>query len=190
MLGLCFCLPPSQASWLEATVSPCLRSYITSDEHRKPLHSSVVPHTSESRSLQISMALSFKAFFSVKLWSMVPSAFLFPQSSRFFEHLQSDFPKHWTGPQVTMTCSLPSHVSPLVSILLSLPEIHTHAGLTFRSLSRNRLLHGEEAWRRRKASLEKCPPGESAAWLGWEASTKLPKPKSFVPTLSLWAMSS
>lgn len=133
--------------------------------------------TPQSRSPQISRALSFKAFFSVKLWSMVPSAFVFPQSSWFFEHLQSNFPNHWTGPQVTMTCSLPSHVSPLVSILLSLPESHTHAGLTFRSLSRNRLSHGEEAWRWRIASLEKCPPGESAAWLGWEANRKLPKPQ-------------
>lgn len=48
---------------------PCLRSYITSDDHRKPLHSSVVPHTSDSHSPQISRALSFKIF---SLWSSDP----------------------------------------------------------------------------------------------------------------------
>lgn len=66
----------------------------------------------------------------------------------FFEHLQSDFPNHWTGPQVTMTCSLTSLVSFFVSILLSLPEIHTHAGLTFRSLFRSMLSRREAAWKR------------------------------------------
>lgn len=55
---------------------------------------------------------------------------------QFFEHLQSDFPNHCTGPQVTMTFSLPSLVSFFVSILLSLLEVHTHAGLTFRASPR------------------------------------------------------
>lgn len=110
----------------------------------------------------------------MELGSIAPSAFAFPGSLNICSQISQTTEQARRSPWPAHCQALFPSLCPFSSAFLrSTLMLGWHLGPSSGACCRVGRRHG----RGRTASLEKCPPGESAAWLGWEASKKLPKPQ-------------